>query len=56
MSMIVIQPDTVQDTRAFSYSHAVRMGDLIFVAGQVAHDADENLADLERLRQTCIRN
>ena len=43
MSIPVIQPNTVHDTTAFSYSHAVRMGDLIFVAGQVAHDVDGNL-------------
>lgn len=43
MIFTVIQPDTVHDTTAFSYSHAVRMGDLIFVAGQVAHDQNGNL-------------
>lgn len=35
MSFQVIQPDTVHDTTAFAYSHAVRMGGVIFVAGQV---------------------
>lgn len=39
----VIQPKTVHDTTAFSYSHAVRMGDLIFVAGEVARDIDGKL-------------
>lgn len=43
MSVDVIQPDSVHDTRAFSYSHATRMGDLIFLAGQVAVDRDGNL-------------
>lgn len=43
MGVQVIQPDTVHDTTAFSYSHATRMGDLIFVAGQVANDRDGNL-------------
>lgn len=39
----VIQPKTVHDTTAYSYSHAVRMGNLIFVAGEVARDIDGNL-------------
>lgn len=38
MSFKVIQPETVHDTTAFAYSHAVRMGDLIFVAGEVPRD------------------
>ena len=38
MSFQVIQPDTVHDTTAYAYSHAVRMGDLVFVAGEVARD------------------
>jgi enamine deaminase RidA (YjgF/YER057c/UK114 family) len=43
MSIEVIQPKSVHDTTAFSYSHAVKMGNLVFVAGQVALDADGNL-------------
>lgn len=43
MSVQVIQPNTVHDTTKFSYSHATRMGNLIFVAGQVAIDQDGNL-------------
>jgi enamine deaminase RidA (YjgF/YER057c/UK114 family) len=43
MSIEVIQPKSVHDTTAFSYSHAVKMGGLIFVAGQVALDASGNL-------------
>jgi len=43
MTFKVIQPNTVHDTTAFSYSHAVRMGDLIFVAGEVARDINGNL-------------
>lgn len=39
----MIQPATVHDTRAYAYAHAVRMGDLIFVAGQVARDVNGNL-------------
>ena len=38
MSFKVIQPETVHDTTAFAYSHAVRMGDLVFVAGEVPRD------------------
>jgi len=43
MSVQVIQPDTVHDTTAFAYSQATRMGDLIFLAGQVPYDVDGNL-------------
>lgn len=39
----VIQPPTVHDTKAYSYSHAVRMGDLIFVSGQVGRDRNGDL-------------
>lgn len=43
MTLQVIQPATVHDTTAYSYAHAVRMGELIFVAGQVARDVKGNL-------------
>lgn len=43
MSFKVIQPETVHDTTAFAYSHAVRMGDLIFVAGEVPRDRNGDL-------------
>jgi 2-iminobutanoate/2-iminopropanoate deaminase len=43
MNLHVIQPKTVHDTTAYAYAHAVRMGDLVFVAGQVARDVDGNL-------------
>ena len=43
MTLEVIQPTTVHDTTAYAYAHAVRMGDLIFVAGQVARDLDGSL-------------
>ena len=39
----VIQPKTVHDTVQYSYSHAVRMGDLIFVSGQVGRDQKGDL-------------
>jgi reactive intermediate/imine deaminase len=39
----VIQPKTVHDTGPYWYSHAVRMGDLIFVSGQVGRDANGDL-------------
>jgi 2-iminobutanoate/2-iminopropanoate deaminase len=39
----VIQPKTVHDTVQYSYSHAVRMGDLIFVSGQVGRDEKGDL-------------
>ena len=44
MSMLqVIQPKTVHDTVQYSYSHAVRMGDLIFVSGQVGRNQNGDL-------------
>jgi 2-iminobutanoate/2-iminopropanoate deaminase len=43
MTLQTIQPATVHDTTAYAYAHAVRMGDLIFVSGQVARDKDGNL-------------
>ena len=43
MSFQVIQPDTVHDTTSYAYSHAVRMGDLIFVAGEVPRDRNGDL-------------
>ena len=43
MTFEVIQPKTVHDTTAYAYAHAVRMGDLIFVSGQVARDREGNL-------------
>ena len=43
MSFQVIQPDTVHDTTSYAYSHAVRMGDLIFVAGEVPRNRNGDL-------------
>jgi enamine deaminase RidA (YjgF/YER057c/UK114 family) len=43
LSVTVIQPNTVHDTIASSYSHATKMAGLIFVSGQVAVDRDGNL-------------
>ena len=43
MSFQVIQPDTVHDTTSYAYSHAVRMGDSIFVAGEVPRDRNGDL-------------
>lgn len=43
MTFAIIQPPTVHDTTAYSYSHAVRMGDLIFVSGQVGRDRSGKL-------------
>lgn len=39
MGLEVIQPDSVHDTKKFSYSQAVTLGNLVFVAGQVPLDA-----------------
>src|SRR4051812_5868494 len=43
MTLEVIQPSTVHDTTAYAYAHAVRMGELIFISGQVARDKDGRL-------------
>jgi 2-iminobutanoate/2-iminopropanoate deaminase len=51
MNLEIIQPKTVHDTTAYSYAHAVRMGDLIFVAGQVARDANGNLVGKGDVRE-----
>ena len=55
MALQVIQPANVHDTRAFAYSHAVRMGGLIFVAGQVAIDQHGNLVGQGDLREQTER-
>lgn len=59
MALRVIEPMDVHDTRAFAYSHAVRMGELIFVAGQVAIDAHGNLVgpgDIREQTEQVFRN
>ena len=59
MVLQVIQPRNVHDTSAFAYSHAVRMGDLIFVAGQVAIDPQGNLVgrgDIREQAEQVFRN
>ncbi len=43
MGLEVIQPDSVHDTKKFSYSQAVTLGNLVFVAGQVPLGADGEL-------------
>ncbi len=43
MPFEVINPDSVHSVSKLAYSHAVRMGGLIFVAGQVAIDKNGNL-------------
>ncbi len=43
MGLEVIQPDSVHDTKKFSYSQAVTLGNLVFVAGQVPLDAEGEL-------------
>jgi len=59
MALQVIQPGNVHDTSAFAYSHAVRMGELIFVAGQVAIDLHGNLVgkgDIREQTEQVFRN
>lgn len=43
MSLTVINPSTVHQTQSLAYSQATKMGNLIFVAGQVALDREGNL-------------
>ncbi|MBN9600814.1 MAG: RidA family protein [Afipia sp.] len=42
-AMTFFNPPGVYDAKQFAYSHASRMGDLIFVAGTIAHDKNGNL-------------
>lgn len=53
MGIEVIQSDNVHDTRDLAYSHAVRIGDIIFVAGQVPRDrSGATVAPGDALAQT----
>ena len=47
----VINPATVHVPPTFSYSDAVRIGDLVFVAGQVAQNARGELVGKNDPRQ-----
>jgi 2-iminobutanoate/2-iminopropanoate deaminase len=46
----VIKPTTVYVPPTFSYSHAVRMGDFVFVSGQVAQNAKGELVGKDDIR------
>ena len=50
-----ITPSTVYVPPSFSYSQAVRMGDLIFVAGQVAEDAKGDLVGKDDIRAQTVQ-
>ena len=50
-----ITPSTVYVPPSFSYSQAVRMGDLIFVAGQVAEDDKGQLVGKDDIRAQTIQ-
>jgi 2-iminobutanoate/2-iminopropanoate deaminase len=59
MAVKVFNPSTVHDTGEKGYSHAARMGDLIFLAGQVALDRDGNIVgkgDIEAQCEQIFRN
>jgi 2-iminobutanoate/2-iminopropanoate deaminase len=59
MALQVIQPETVHDATAYAYAHAVRMGDLLFLAGQVARDAEGSLVgkgDVRAQTEQVFRN
>jgi len=51
MTLQVIQPHNVHDTSAFVHSHALRMGDMIFVAGQAAIDPQGNVVGRGDIRE-----
>ena len=48
--LTVIKPTTVYVPPTFSYSHAVRMGDFVFVSGQVAQNAKGELVGKDDIR------
>jgi 2-iminobutanoate/2-iminopropanoate deaminase len=50
-AITVINPASVYVPPTFSYSHAVRMGDLVFVAGQVAQNAKGELVGKGDIRK-----
>ncbi len=50
-----ITPSTVHVPPSFSYSQAVRMGDLIFVAGQVAENAKGELVGKDDIRAQTVQ-
>lgn len=54
-SIAVIKPSTVYVPPTFSYSHAVRMGDLIFVSGQVAENAKGELVGKDDIRAQTVQ-
>ncbi len=41
MSLEILTPDTAHPTKG--YSHAARIGDLVFVSGQVSQDVEGNI-------------
>jgi 2-iminobutanoate/2-iminopropanoate deaminase len=50
-AITVINPAGVYVPPTFSYSHAVRMGDLVFVAGQVAQNGSGELVGKGDIRK-----
>ena len=54
-TLSAITPSTVYVPPSFSYSQAVRMGDLIFVAGQVAEDAKGELVGRDNIRAQTVQ-
>jgi enamine deaminase RidA (YjgF/YER057c/UK114 family) len=54
-NVAVVQPANLHDTKAFAYSHATRMGDLIFVAGQVPFDQSGNLVGKGDIRAQVVQ-
>ena len=50
MELEIIQPDAIHNTQVFSYSQAVRMGELVFTAGHVSLDRSGNLVGAGDIR------
>ena len=59
MSIQVYQPKGVHDTSIYAYSQATRLGDLIFVAGQVPLDVNGAVVgegDIQRQTEQVFQN
>ena len=43
MARKIIKPESVHSTEGFRYSHAAKAGNTVYIADQIALDADGNL-------------
>ena len=59
MAREIIQPKSVHSTVGVGYSHVARVGDTVYIAGQVALDRSSNLVggdDIEAQAQQAFEN